>query len=376
MMFPHIKTPRRFARALSVFVASYLLILGCSCSVEVPAAPASPPAVDAKQASTVAVVTPPARSGAKLRFKTLTHDFGAVDDTDELHYEFEFTNEGAETLEITEVKASCGCTTTELTKMVYESGEEGAIDLIFHPKGYGPQTKTITVKSNSAGSERIVVYVKSTVTPFVRFEPRSVRFDAVPSSEGREEEVTVTCRDTQAVFGSPQCTNPNFEVEWTLPPDNGTGKFLVRLKPGAPKGNVINRVKLDVQGTPKAGGPSIRHKAEFSASAAVFGAIIIDPVFLAVGRIDPGGRIDKSVELKRPKDLPFKILATELQNASPPNLQVSVIPKGAGWTVRVQGDSGSYQGLVRGRVIITTDVPDDPTLSISVMGAVRPDPKK
>jgi hypothetical protein len=319
---------------------------------------------------------PKATSGAKLRFKNLTHDFGAVDDTDELIYEFEFTNEGSETLHITDIKPSCGCTTTELKKRVYEPGEEGAIELIFHPKGYGPQTKTITVKSDSSGSERIIVFIKSTVTPFVQFEPRSVRFADVPTAEGREEEITVTCRDSGAIFGSPQCSNPNFTVEWTVPPTNGTGKFTVRLRPGAPKGNVINKVRFDVQGVPKVGAESIRHKAEFSASAAVFGAIIIDPIFLSVGRIDLGGRIDKSLELRRPNDLPFKILASELKNSSISGLSLTVTPNGAGYTVRVQGDVGAYQGLVRGQAVITTNVPEDPTLIISVMGAVRVDPKK
>jgi len=311
-----------------------------------------------------------------LRFYNLRHDFGKVDDTDELIYEFKFKNEGSERLQIIEVKPSCGCTTTELEKMVYEPGEEGAIELLFHPKGYGSQTKTITVKSNSAGNERITLYINSDVTPFVQFEPRSVRFDEVPSAEGRQEDVTVTCRDKSAVFGTPQCTNPNFMVEWIEAPVNGTGKFRVQLKPGAPKGNVINKVKFDVQGVPKAGAASVRHPAEFSASAAVFGAIIIEPVFLSVGRVDPGGNVDKSVELKRPKGEPFKVLSHALKNASPPNLKVSVTPRGSSWIVRVYGASGAYQGLVRGSVVLTTDVQGDPTLTIPVMGAVRPDPKK
>lgn len=377
-------TTHQLLRALPACLAVSLLLCGCGCGAEAPAAPLSTPSADTTRGAVPPSSTSTGGSidagrtptGAKLRFKTLTKDFGAVDDTDELRYDFEFTNEGDQTLRIAEVKPSCGCTTTELKEMVYEPGEGGAIELLFHPKGYGPQIKTITVKSNSAGSERIIVRIKSVVTPFVQFEPRSVRFAEVPSVEGREEEVRVTCRDSTAVFGSPQCTNPNFEVEWTEPPENGTGKFIVRLKPGAPRGNVINKVKLDVQGTPMSGGASIRHHASFTTSAAVFGEIIIDPVFLSVGRIDPGGRIDKSVDLKRPQDKPFKILAMELKNAVPPSMELSKTPKGAGWTIRVTGDTGSYQGLVRGTVVLTTDVPEDSTLTIAVMGAVRPDPKK
>ena len=361
-MYLHSIRNTRRASLLALAGLSVSALITSGCGSEVPAATSNLPVAVTVQEPTMSEVTPPVVSGAKLRFKTLTHDFGKVDDTDELHYEFEFTNEGDQTLEIGEIKPSCGCTTTELKKMVYWPGEEGAIELVFHPKGYGSQTKTITVKSNSRGSERIVVYIKSCVSPFVQFEPRTVRFDAVPSSEGREQEVTVTCRDPEAVFGSPQCTHPNFEVEWTSPPQNGSGKFRVRLKPGAAKGNVINKVKLDVQGTPKAGAASIRHAAEFSASAAVYGSIIVDPIFLSVGRVDPGGRIDKSVSLKRPNDQPFRILASELKNASPPNMQLSVTPDGAGWTVRIHWRSSTIASpaldeSVPGKGILRTNLP-------------------
>ena len=203
-------------RALPACLAVSLLLCGCGCGAEAPAAPLSTPSADTTRGAVPPSSTSTGGSidvgrtptGAKLRFKTLTKDFGAVDDTDELRYDFEFTNEGDQILRIAEVKPSCGCTTTELKKMVYEPGEEGAIELLFHPKGYGPQTKTITVKSNSAGSERIIVRIKSVVTPFVQFEPRAVRFAEVPSVEGREEEVRVTCRDSTAVFGSPSAPTP------------------------------------------------------------------------------------------------------------------------------------------------------------------------
>jgi hypothetical protein len=154
------------------------------------------------------------------------------------------------------------------------------------------------------------------------------------------------------------------------------GTLTVKLKPGAAKGNVINKVKLDVQGARAPGEPARKQTAELSASAAVFGEIIIEPVFLSVGRVDPGGRIDKSVILRRPEGAPFKLLSAELTNPAPANLEVSMTQTGSKWTVRVHGDSGTYQGLVRGSVVIQTDVAGDPRLRIPVMGAVRPDPKK
>jgi hypothetical protein len=355
-----------------------LLVLLSSCGSEVETRQSSDGELASaevkSEAAPVIESAPPARG--EIKFKKLTHDFGAVDDAEEVHCDFEFTNTGDGPLLIREIKASCGCTTTSLEKMEYQSGESGSIELNFHPKGYGPQTKTITVKSNSSRNERIVLYIKAVVTPFVQFEPRAVRFDQVPTTEGREQTVKVSCRDTGAVFGGPVCTHPSFTAEWTVPPVNGVGTLTVKLKPGAAKGNVINKVKLDVQGARAPGEPVQKQTAEFSASAAVFGEIIIEPVFISVGRVDPGGRVDKSIILRRPKGAPFKLLSAELMNPAPANLEVSITQTGSKWTVRVHGESGTYQGLVRGSVVIQTDVAGDPRLTIPVMGAVRPDPKK
>jgi hypothetical protein len=378
IMLPLIKalglsTPSLFRVSL---VLSALLY---SCSSEElsvpPAVEASGGPVEVRAEAPPVIQSAPVARGV-IKFKKLTHDFGAVDDTEEVHCNFDFTNDGDGVLLIREIKPSCGCTTTTLEKMEYQPGESGSIELNFHPKGYGPQTKTITIKSNSSGNDRLVLYIKAVVTPFVQFEPRSVRFAQVPTTEGREQTVKVSCRDTGAVFGGPVCTHPSFTAEWTVPPVDGVGTLTVKLKPGAAKGNVINKVKLDVLGAKAPGEPAQKQTAELSASAAVFGEIIIEPVFLSVGRVDPGGRVDKSVILRRPEGAPFKLLSAELMNPAPANLEVSMTQTGSKWTVRVHGESGTYQGLVRGSVVIQTDVAGDPRLTIPVMGAVRPDPKK
>ncbi|MCH2107659.1 MAG: DUF1573 domain-containing protein, partial [Planctomycetes bacterium] len=273
MNFPS-SSSQRLASALSLVCALSLVFVATGCSADVPAAPADATAGEGSAPAPRPTPAPapmprPTTAGPKLGFDAVRHDFGKVDDTVEYKYGFTFRNDGNEVLEIIEVKPSCGCTTTELEKMTYAPGEEGAIELVFHPKGYGPQTKTITVKSNSKGNERITLYINCDVTPFVQFEPRSVRFEEVPRAEGRHEDVAVICRDQTAVFGTPQCTNPNFTVEWIQPPVGGRGVLRVSLKAGAPKGNVINKVKLDVQGVPKSGAQAIKHPAELSASAAV-----------------------------------------------------------------------------------------------------------
>ncbi len=50
-------------------------------------------------------------SNANLVFETSSHSFGNIIEGQIATYEFKFTNTGTEPLELTNVRASCGCTT-------------------------------------------------------------------------------------------------------------------------------------------------------------------------------------------------------------------------------------------------------------------------
>lgn len=86
-----------------------------------------------------------------MRFNTLEHEFGTVKEDSKNLYDFVVTNTGKKPLYITDVKASCGCTTPKKPEKAIAPGKSDVISVEFHPKvgQLGRQDKTVTVMANT-----------------------------------------------------------------------------------------------------------------------------------------------------------------------------------------------------------------------------------
>lgn len=91
------------------------------------------------------------QKSASMSFANDSHSFGKIQEVNgPVTYSFEFTNTGSEPLIISDVKASCGCTTPEWPKEPIAPGAKHSIKAKFDPTGRpGNFTKTITVTSNA-----------------------------------------------------------------------------------------------------------------------------------------------------------------------------------------------------------------------------------
>lgn len=80
-----------------------------------------------------------------------THDFGMIKEGEEAKHDFVLTNTGDKPLIISNVQASCGCTTPSWTKEPIMPGKSGKVSAVFNSAGRpGPVFKTITVASNAS----------------------------------------------------------------------------------------------------------------------------------------------------------------------------------------------------------------------------------
>lgn len=87
---------------------------------------------------------------AVITFETTEHDFGKVKEGDKVTYDFKFTNTGEAPLLISQVKASCGCTTPEWPKNLVQPGESDKIKVAYDSKGReGEFSKGIAVTANT-----------------------------------------------------------------------------------------------------------------------------------------------------------------------------------------------------------------------------------
>ena len=114
----------------------------------------------------------------KVKFDEQTHKFGSIREIDgPVTHEFKFTNTSNDTIVITGVKASCGCTTPGWSKEAISPGEKGFVKAQYNPRNRpGPFKKSLTVNT-SAGTT--VLYIEGNVKP----KPRTPK-DEYPSLMG------------------------------------------------------------------------------------------------------------------------------------------------------------------------------------------------
>ncbi len=101
-----------------------------------------------------------------ITFDKTTHDFGKINEADgRVTTVFTFKNEGMAPLVLSNVRASCGCTTPKWTREPIEPGQTGEITVTYNPNGRpGRFQKTITVTSN-ASEPTTKLYIKGEVIP-------------------------------------------------------------------------------------------------------------------------------------------------------------------------------------------------------------------
>lgn len=101
-----------------------------------------------------------------ITFEKTEHDFGKINEGDgRVSVVFKFKNEGMVPLILSNVRASCGCTTPTWTKEPVEPGQTGTITVTYNPNGRpGRFQKTVTITSNASEATK-KVYIKGEVIP-------------------------------------------------------------------------------------------------------------------------------------------------------------------------------------------------------------------
>ena len=108
-----------------------------------------------------------AQEAAPVISWTITsHDFGIIKEESGLQTAtFEFTNTGNAPLFLSNVKASCGCTTPDWTKEPVQPGAKGFVTATYNPLNRpGKFSKSITVTTNEVQPTSVLT-ITGEVTP-------------------------------------------------------------------------------------------------------------------------------------------------------------------------------------------------------------------
>ncbi len=98
-------------------------------------------------------------------FSEIEYDFGTIKEGEVIEHLFKFTNNGQAPLVISNITASCGCTSPDWTKTPVKPGEEGFVKVVFNSTAKsGSQAPTVTIQANTNPAVSRL-RMKGTVTP-------------------------------------------------------------------------------------------------------------------------------------------------------------------------------------------------------------------
>ena len=161
---------------------------------------------------------PPAASqgGPRIQFAETEHDFGNVEGGAVVGFDFGFTNTGTATLEVTNVRSSCGCTTTGAWSKKVEPGQRGILPIQFNSGNLsGAIHKTVTVTCNTPAQPQTLLNLKARVWRAIDVNPATVYFS--PQAEARigETKIVRIVNNTEVPLelSPPECANNAFAAE-------------------------------------------------------------------------------------------------------------------------------------------------------------------
>ncbi|MFN8437354.1 MAG: DUF1573 domain-containing protein [Cytophagales bacterium] len=102
---------------------------------------------------------------AVISFEEQLFDFGDITQGDVVRHTFKFKNSGNDTLRLSNVTTTCGCTSPSWTKTPVAPGASGEIVASFNSTGkMGLQNKVVTVMSNASNSQATFT-IKANILP-------------------------------------------------------------------------------------------------------------------------------------------------------------------------------------------------------------------
>jgi uncharacterized protein (DUF58 family) len=97
-----------------------------------------------------------------IKFASLEHDYGTVEQGSDGSCNFVFTNSGKTPLVLSNVRASCGCTVPTWPREPILPGKQETIKVVYNTNNIGSFQKSITVNSNAKNSE-VMLTIKGNV---------------------------------------------------------------------------------------------------------------------------------------------------------------------------------------------------------------------
>jgi hypothetical protein len=302
-------------------------------------------------------------AGPKIQFAAPIFDFGRVRCGEVVSHTFTFTNTGDQSLELTDVRPSCGCTTAGMYDRTIAPGKTGNIPIQFSSaNSTGLIGKTVIVLCNDPLQTNIILQIKGTVWKPVEVTPAVASFRITSDSQTNEtRRIQIVSNLAEPLeLSQPECTNKAFQTALHVVRPGKEYELEVSFHSSPHPESINAPVSLKTTSTNL---PLIT----IPAFALVQAAVIVAPAEVTV----PAGPLTSSLQLPvniRNYGASTLVLSDPTINVPGAELQVREIQPGRHFILSANFPTGfEIQPGQRAEIRIKTNHPQFPLLTIPVV---------
>jgi hypothetical protein len=302
-----------------------------------------------------------------IRFDSYTYSFEKVEPGQKIEHTFIFRNTGKTDLEISNVRATCGCTPANVTEKTIKPNGKGDIKVSFDTAGRsGLQNHKIYVQTNDPVTPIVQLQIQGIVKADLAISPRSITFGDVKKGTTVAREIYLIDKTGEDIKITKVESNTGFLSAAVSPitdrPYQGS-KILVSLSPETPLCSMEGKVTIYT--TDK------KHpKVEIPVTANIIGDVEFYPSVLFFGFVKKGKTPTTKIAISTTSETPLQIERVE-SDISCISTSVKTTKKGKVYTLSARLNKDVPAGNIKGNVTVYTNNPDQPEIKIPVYGLVE-----
>lgn len=299
-------------------------------------------------------------------------DFGVVPKGEKVVHDFLIRNDGNAPLEVTEVRAACGCTVVDFDKTI-APGQTGKVHAEVDTTTFnGPIAKSVSVFTNDTENAQLDLTVRAKVEPFIQAKPGYARYITVQgepktgtiaqtiwAADGSSFDVVsvdspfpflkTTFREATEAERVPDVKGKQWRVEMAL--DNN-----------APVGALADHVKVTTN-HPK------QKLVPIPVSGFVRPVLAITPAVADFGQVELREPLRRTLNVRNFATEAIKITGVE---GSLPGMKADFesLQDGREYQISVTLSPGMAKGPFTGKLLLKTDSPKKPVVEIPLQGTV------
>ncbi len=325
-------------------------------------------------------------------------NLGTIDEAHgKVFHSFSILNSGKDTLVISEISASCSCTSIQKYDNNLPPGVMGKFAIEFNPKNMnGKFGKTITIKSNSQNGDQEIKIIGTVIQantaydysgPFfqygnLKFSSPKLSFDTIPDSKVAVDSILIVnvWNKSIKIEIDPYTGNAKFLMSVTEIAPNGFAYLVIKYNPTQKTeyGDFTERVQLNTNDSlMQKKQISIRGyiKEDFSLLSEIekknAPVLLIESVVFDFGEITQGKTVETSflIENKGKSNLIFRKIKPACGCTSL-NSEIKELKPGEKYTLKFKFSSQGKSGVQDKTIELITNDPKNPVKKLHIKGTI------